>query len=405
MDKVILMVELSAGTGDSSHCTVLSLPATDYEMLDALEKLQVQDDKGIEIEVFEYEHFGCLSPFLSEASLFDLNLLTRQLSKLDDTEAIAFEGLLTMETQKKKPFGLPKLIDLAYNAGRDVCDVYPGVRSDRELGKHFVENGLIKELEGIPDNIIDKLDLAKVGQEAREAEGGVFVFESHFVPGSYVIQHTELEPIYDSLPHAPQKPPYAILLELVKGSFDDAQLDNDKMFRLSLPASPQEMDAALDAVEAKGWQEMKFRCIDCCAPALIGSIGKDDNIAHINRLAQKLAGMEPKQLTKFKAVLSATQDYSILGATQIAYDLDQYLFTPKCTSSTDMALDFLRSSMGESAAEELRPFVNLYAYGQKLVEEQGCKLTGYGAVSKEEEPALTPTSPAPTRGGMAEQTM
>lgn len=396
MDKIILRVELASEVGKSSRCTELSLPATDYEMLDTLEKLQVQDDKEIEIEVLEYNYFGCLSPFLSEASLFDLNLLTRQLSKLTDMETIAFEGLLRMETEKKEPFGLPKLIDLAYNAGRDVCDVYPGIRSDRELGQHLVDGDLVKDLEGLPDSIISKLDIAKIGQEWREAEGGVFVFESHFVPGSYVIQHTELEPFYDSLPHSPQKPDYAILLELQW---------RDKSTTFPLPAHDGKWAEAQEALGISDWRGVTIRCLDCCVPSLLNSFEPSDYIVYLEQFARLLDKMVPKELTKFKAVLDACQETDLTAAINIAEALEKYNFTPQFASPEDMGMDFLRSSMGESAAEKLRPFVNVYAYGQHLMEEQGCKLTDYGVISREDGQSLTPSPPAPTRGGITGQTM
>lgn len=392
MDKVIFSLEIS--DSKEHRYASLALPATDYEMLDVLDKFGVQDETPLRWQVEAHQRFGCLVPFLDgSGSLNDLNHLARELAQMDQDIGIAFEGLLRVENEKKEPFGLPTLIDLAHNANRGVCYVQP-VRSDQELGEFYVDNDLLPELAALPDDIIKLLDYGKIGREQREGECGVYVPQRWDSPGGYVTQHTEMESIYDSLPHAPQKPAAAIILQLEHDLFQT---------RLELPADSQAMDAALDAIAAGGWDDaIHIRCLDCAAPALISSIGDDDNIAHINRLAQTLAEMDPPQLTKFKAVLAATEDLSVLGATHIAHNLDEYLFTPQYTSPEDMARDFLLSSLGEPAMATLSKYVNLYGYGEKLMEEQQCGLTEYGMVSREDGQCLK-TSLSPTasiQGGM-----
>jgi hypothetical protein len=156
------------------------------------------------------------------------------------------------------------------------------------------------------------------------------------------------------------------------------------------------MDAALTAIGAGDWRETGFRCLDCRAPSLVSHIDGDDNIAHINRFAQKLQTLDSKDLAKLKAVLDATEDYSILGATDIAFHLGDYLFSPQYASPEDMARDFLANSMGDGSMETLLPYVNLYAYGQTLIQGQECTLTEYGLISREDGQSLKPME----QGGM-----
>ena len=98
--------------------------------------------------------------------------------------------------------------------------------------------------------------------------------------------------------------------------------------------------------------------------------------------------MDKTVLTKFKAVLEATEDFSVLGATHTADALDEYLFTPQYASPEDMARDFLESSLGEAGMSTLLPHINLYAYGRALMEGQECTLTEYGLISREDGQSL-----------------
>lgn len=98
--------------------------------------------------------------------------------------------------------------------------------------------------------------------------------------------------------------------------------------------------------------------------------------------------MDSEELAKLKAVLEATDDLSVLGAIQAANTLDEYLFSPQYAAPEDVARDFLESCMG-SNAEALLPHVNLYAYGQALMQEQQCALTEYGLISPLPEQHMT----------------
>ena len=61
-----------------------------------------------------------------------------------------------------------------------------------------------------------------------------------------------------------------------------------------------------------------------------------------------------------------------------------------------MARDFLANSMGDGSMETLLPYVNLYAYGQTLIQGQECTLTEYGLISREDGQSLKPME----QGGM-----
>lgn len=387
--RSVFQVYIAAKDAIGGRSTTLCLPATPYELLDVLDRCRVKDAGELYWEIEEYHRFPQLAPFLDgEDDLCQLNALAQKLSELDEWQSISFEGLVKMEIEKREPFGIPRLIDLAYSA--DCCQVAVDVENDAALGRFYAENGFVPKVDDLSDELFELLNFEKIGKEMRQGEGGVFT------GSGYVVQHTELVEAYKDMDLTLKVPEYAVLLEISKGHFNDPAYNSDKAVLLPLPSEPAAMDAALTAIDTWDWREVGFRCLDCRVPSLISHIDGDDNIAHINRLAQKLQAMDGKELAKFKAVLEATQDFSVLGATHAAGTLDEYLFSPQYATPEDMARDFLESSMGSGSMETLLPHINLYAYGQALIQEQECALTEYGLISREDGQSLKPME----QGGM-----
>lgn len=391
--RSVFQIYAAAKDALDGRSATLCLPATPYELLDVLDRARAKDVGELYVQIEEYHRFPQLAPFLAEElDLCELNALAQKLSELDERQSASFEGLVNMEIEKREPFGIPRLIDLAYSA--DCCHVVPEARDDASLGRFYAENGFVQKAENLPDELFELLDFQKIGRVWRTGEGGVFT------SGGYVVQPTELVEAYKEMDFTLKVPDYTILLEISKGHFNDPAYDNERTVLLSLPADPAAMDAALDAIEAWDWREVGFRCLDCRVPALTPHIDGDDNIAHINRLAQKLQVMDGKELAKLKAVLEATEDFSVLGATHAIGTLNEYLFTPQYASPEDMARDYLASTMGDEPTETLLPHVNLHSYGQSLIQEQECTLTEYGLISREDGQPVREMQNQPSQGGM-----
>ncbi len=372
----------------SSHANDIQafLPITPYQLLDMLEQLRLQPDESPSVDVHE-----CMEPFEFlftamhyDYSLKEINDLATRLSLLDEEGQTAFDGLVNMETDKiEGAIPVRKLIDLACSV--DCCDVHPGVTTYEELGHFYVEQELFPELTSIPEEGRPFLDYQKIGEKFSKEEGGVLV------SGGYVLQTSDLKQVSHTLDLKPHKPEYAILLEVAQAGH---------AAQLPLPSSPQAMDAALDAIGARDWSGVSLECLDCAATPLIPILGGRDNIAHLNRLAGMLASMDDKQLTKFKAVLNATEDYSVLDATHIAATLDEYIFSPQFTSPIDVARGELSLILTEQDAAFITPHLDLYQYGQSLIERCGGMLTEYGLIERRDGQPVQAPEQQPSQGGM-----
>lgn len=375
-----------------NHSASLDLPATDYQLLDVMGKLRMQEEDHLTIEVCRFNDAaeGISVVLENDLSLFELNALAKRVSEFQIDDHTAFHALVSVELEKgMKTVPLKRLLDLAHST--DCCEVHPGIYSYEELGHFYVENDLVPELKDLPEQALPMLDYEGIGRKLSQEEGGILD------PGGYVTQTSDLKEVPNEKFLPPSKPSYTILLGLASDQWEAV---------LEMPADCSALDHALTQLNADDWSKVQIHCLDCAAPTLIPHIGSESNVAHINRLAQRMQTLDDKQLTKFKAVLEAAEEYSVLGAANIACNLDDYLFSPQFLEPEDMARDFLESGMG-SGSETLKDFVNLIGYGYKLMEEQNCVLTDYGMVNREDGQALKGQSASAKQilRGMEEMTM
>lgn len=142
MDKMVFSV-YAAGRGPREAYAVLDLPATPYEIEDALEKVRLQPDEELLLEIEEYYDFGFLAPYLEDVNdLHGLNALAQRLSQFVDYESAVFAGQLKMDLEARiSDITLPRLLSLANNT--PYCDVVDVAVNDSQLGKFYAENGFV----------------------------------------------------------------------------------------------------------------------------------------------------------------------------------------------------------------------------------------------------------------------
>ena len=215
MGKRILRVYLAKNdTPYNAAYAKLDLPASPWELWDALDKVRLQTDDILYMEIEDYFAFEYLSSHLDglDISLNELNDLTALLSALDEVQGIAFEGLFSMEVQRKVNANggvitLQDLRDLAVSAKTDCYHVVDAA-DGAQLGRFYAENDFNPELDGVSDAVFKMLDFAGIGRMMRHGENGVFV------GNLYVLQDGELTtapPVQKTLP---EKPGYLFRLTL-----------------------------------------------------------------------------------------------------------------------------------------------------------------------------------------------
>lgn len=386
MDKVFYAYARNNGVE-----AFLSFPASPYEMLDALERLRLEDPGSAKFVIDEYYRFRSLGPFLSgENDLLQLNALAQRLSELDNGQETAFEGLLSMEIRgKKNPLELPNLIDLACSTDR--CHVVGDALNDFQLGLFCAENGFLPGAEDLPEHLFNQLDFERIGREHRQQTGGVLVECDGGHPGGYVERYLELAEVYKTLDLTLKEPGYAMLLEISHGP---------ERAPLRLPASRKSINAVPGRLNAANWQSLTLSCLDCRVPALMDLVSNRYDINFLNRLAQKLAGMSPKDLATYKALLEAAHCKDLFTAGELAEQLPNYTFSPQFTSPASLAEEELTVILCGPEAELIRKYLDLSGYGEALVEKNGGVLTSYGLIERKDGQPVQSPQTAQREGGM-----
>lgn len=389
MDKVFT-VELA--TDKRRYCE-LELPATPYELLDALEKLQMKPGEQPKWEFIENNRFHFLHVHLTdECDLYQLNALATRLGELDSNGGIAFEGLFNQELAKKDgPITIATMIDLAYST--DCCMVFEGVNTLSKLGEVYAESGLMPELDNLPDCVLQLLDFKKLGDKMQTEDGGILVNRG------YVSPQSDLKQVYDTLTLIPKKPDYVFSLMVGRYPFET----NDKPenpVRLDLPATPDALADALNACGAASWEEAVFEARDSAIPHILEELDCD-GIDDLNELAKAIQSrQERSELPKLKAVLHAADCHNISTATFIAENLDDYIYEVSQRSPEEVGLEELRYTMDSEALKILQKHINLYAYGNDVMALNHSRLTPYGLVERKDGEMRMFFDEKPTQGGM-----
>ena len=387
--KVFAMYLAKEGNPNSDAYAKLDLPASPWELWDALEKVRLQTDDILYMEIEDYYAFEHLAPHLDglEISLNELNDLAARLATLDEVQGIAFEGLFSMEVQRKTNANggvitLQGLRDLAVSAKTDCYHVVDAA-DDAQLGRFYAENEFVPELDGISDEVFEMLDFAGIGRMMRCSENGVFV-------GSlYVLRDGELTtapPVQKTLP---EKPGY--LFRLTLGLHPD--IGGNRTTELDMPASEEALAAAQEQLGTLNWENTVVLNYDGILPNAAFFADLPTELEAFNEFAKAVQDIPfpEKQLPKLKALLKQFEVQDIETAMGLTEHLDDYVLTPEISSPQETAIDQLHFMTDDHSAELLLPHVNLFAYGNEIIREDNAVLSPYGLLHRADyQPMLTP---------------
>ena len=372
MRKVCEVYLVSSASSDERGVE-LTFPVSQYEMMDAFEQIHAKSPGDVYWQVDELYCFDYLAPHLDESmSIFEFNSLTEQLSKLDSYQETALEGLLQMQVKKHMQensgiITVPELMMLAHNV--DHCHVLADAHTDEELGRFYVENGFLEDLDALPERLYELLDYAKIGRQMREAENGVFTRHG------YVIQMEELQPLPDVQPQQAQK--YMIRLMLMNHEKEQ------KTAVLDLPATEARMLKVQKELDAPEWYDAQFTGCDAIAPQLNIMLTDIEDLPKINELAKSLQELKASgQLTKFKAVVGATQCKSLDDVFDRIEKLPQYCFETKIRDRDALVRDKLEFVLGGRDADLIYKHLNREAYAEDVLKQYGAEITPYGMVNR-----------------------
>ncbi|MFQ6957745.1 antirestriction protein ArdA [Flavonifractor plautii] len=385
MDKAFTV---SLCNPDKDTYVTLELPADPYTVLDAWERLRPAPDTRVEWEIEDYGEFPVLFPGLQSGEGFPaLNALAERLVSLSEQQRTAFEGLVRLESRRSGVIPLHMFAALAEQA--EHCQVVPEATDDASLGRVYAANGSIPEVKDVPDRVFELLDFQLLGRRVRQSEGGIFTRQGYVVPDG------NWKPAEGQEPRsAPEAPTSFFRLELQLG---------EERAELTLPAG-QELVEVRDQMDAVGISNCTVTAFHSRVPQLPAAWATPEQLDTLNCLAIRLTVLEdrePLKLIKYKAVLEASPPTSLEDAMALTERLDAYNLNWAAASPEDVARGELRRSMGEENADLLCRYLNLYGYGEALIQRYGGELTDYGLLTRVDgQPVQNPLPPQPKLGGM-----
>ena len=362
MDKKIISIYM--GNPDNSNHAELELPATPWEMVDAMDRLRLSEGQEPYWQVEDLGRYDFLAIHLDKCDLYQFNALAEKLSTFNAADAIAFEGLVQMEIDE---LTVQRMLDLAYSV--DCCHVVPEVRDDTALGRFYVENDFLPELEKVPDTVLEMLDYEKIGKMMRQGENSVIT------PHGYVERHSELKQAPPNLGRPPRKPPYMIYFLCVS---------DVRAVKLYLPAKQAELDAVLDCLEVDSWQEVRLEERDAAVPEMWRFTDMAyDGMEQINRFAQCLEELDRNnELIKFKAVAGQLDISGLDDAFALAEHLSEYALEPGIHSLEELAREELSVIVNDPDRDLLTRHLNMEAYGADLLWRDQGLFSDYGYICR-----------------------
>ena len=394
MAKKVFAVYLEKeGFPNSEAYAKLELPASPWEVWDAMDKVRLNEGEQLYMEIEDYYAFAYLASHLAglDISLNELNDLAERLAKLDEVQGIAYRGLLEMAVQEKVEdnggiITIQELRNLAVSAKTDCYHVVDAA-DDAALGLFYAENDFIPELDGVSDAVFKMLDFAGIGRMMRCSENGVFV-------GSlYVLQNAELTtapPVQKTLP---EKPGY--LFRLTLGLHSD--IGDARTVTLDLPAAEKELEEAQGRLGTLRWENTVVLDYDGIIPYAAGFADLPMEMEAFNEFAKAVKNIPARQvqLPKLKALLEQFEVQDIGTAILLAERMDEYILTPEISSPQETAIEQLHFMTDDHSVELLISHVNLYAYGCDLIKEDNAVLSPYGLLHRADyQSMLTPVQKA-----------
>lgn len=377
---------------------VLELPATPYEVEDALQRARVPEGGRCRLEIAGgWPQFllrslckgGCI---YGEKAIKELNLLADAVSHMDEIQLGAFEGAIQLRwAETGKTVTLKETVNLT--ACLDDYEFHPGVTNDMSLGRVCMEGGMLDLVEDLPDKVAALLDPEKVGKALRLSDHGAFTSTGYVYRGSTAAR----QDFYDGehLPSCRESHQGLISLRIEKA---DAQGAHSSVW-LELPADEKALRWALVSIGEESFEPCDIAETKSVIPMLQDQLIGCEDIPKLNLLSGRLKKLQqeaPDGLTlmKYKAVLEqelAKERYSdpetaleldfLDVELDIAANLDCYDYCPDILSP-DAYGEYVLQSAGIDTGDPAFSRFDFQGYGKRMLEQAGCVFTPYGAVSR-----------------------
>lgn len=359
---------------DGYYYASLELPAEDYEIRDALQKLRAigREDEYQEVSILDCGLLPELTDVrLDSPTLDELNFFAKRLAALGFEEQLALwavVGRIIPENYEGEIISIKDLINTTY--GLDEIMIASDVGNDEQLGQFVIENDMHEDLSSVPDNALYLLDKKQIGKLQRENDGGVYVNGFYVVAGEY-----ELPEIYDGKTLPSEEPSQWFVFRL--------KVAEDEW--ISLPATAETVMEIAHRHQVADIEDCECICFESSIPQITDSNFRDmDDFEHLNRLAEMMLNMPPSDQVKFKAVLEAEphlRHLNVLGFLDDAEHLDEYELSYYSNDESAFFKDYICRFLDTRIDSKWLDMLETRNEGERLLHRLGASCTEYGVIS------------------------
>ena len=391
-----------------SRAVELTLPATDYALLDAMDQIGAASasDTAMQISGSKANLSAEMSICLErEHDIIPVNALLRKVNALDSKQYVAFRGLLKEEAGHVP---LQRVYDIASSV--EDRGVFLDVKNDEQLGRHLIEAGLVPEIEGMTDAQLRLLDVERLGRERREAVGGSYVKAVGYRPGGYMEQKPDIRSAPPLPAVLPKRPDYVFLVNIAPKP-KDFMMPPKTPIAVEFPATPEKLMEALGSFGLTGLRGAMAAVIDGPLDCVKHHIYMDEEIAELNDFARLVKPMlETEDLGKLRALAEVTGARSIPQLTEAAGRLDEYELDTDVRNTKEIGEKMLSSILTTSQIKLLHPSIDVCGFAEDMMALKNYALTAYGVLRRRDEgPIMGEEAPseditqtcAPQMGGMS----
>lgn len=150
-----------------------------------------------------------------------------------------------------------------------------------------------------------------------------------------------------------------------------------------LPASAQRLERALERSGFEGTDDLHIRLSESMAPNEIDSRldVEHESLNDLNQLASAIVLLDDAQRVKLGAVVQMANPRSATEMTALAQNLDLFDFVPGIHSPREYGEFMIRESGHFDLDDDLAPFIDYEAYGQKQINAEGGVFNDQGYIA------------------------
>lgn len=369
--------------GDGYYYASLELPAEEYEIRDALQKIRAVGRENVSPEISVLE-CGLLPELLDvrldSPTLDEMNFFAKRLAFLGFEEILAFQAIAGRDITQNNADELVSMKDLINTTyDLDTVMIAANVSDDELLGQFIIESELHDDVNSVPDNALYLLDRKKIGKLQREIEGGIFINDFYIVAGEY-----ERPEMYDgkTLPNEEPSEWYAFRLKIAEAPMNSADETEGSAEWISLPIVKSEADRIANLHNEGCIEDCVYFDFKSSIPQITSEMfGDMQDFDKLNRLAEKITYLSPVDQLKFKAVLCAEQPADLDNLHDIIDHLWQYQITAKPDDAGAFFKQYLSHHLDSKFDSEWLDTLFTRNEGERLLKRLGASSTPYGVIS------------------------